>query len=89
MSRCGHLQLDYKLRKLPHCKRCKTEMVLVAAMYDNLPDVQYEWECPRCGKVVPKKLLKEEPLREEDIELSERFGNNNEQKRSLFSRRDR
>ena len=63
MSRCAHLQSDYKLRKLPKCTRCNSEFILVLASYEtpsgkSKPPV-YEWECPKCHKVVPKEFLKE------------------------------
>jgi hypothetical protein len=28
-----------------------------------------EWECPKCGKSVPRNLLKEEGLQEQDVLL--------------------
>jgi hypothetical protein len=77
MSRCAHLQSEYKLRKLPKCTRCNSEFILVLVSYDN-PDKKrrppvYEWECPKCHKTVPKEFLKEEKLTEQDQFLSDRI----------------
>ena len=60
MSRCAHLQSDYKLRKLPRCSRCNREFHLVTTHYTGSKNPVEEWECPKCHKAVPKSLLKEE-----------------------------
>ena len=70
MSNCAHRQSTYKLRKLPDCKRCKVEMILVSVMYDKSKHLSYEWECPHCGKTIPKNIGNEETLRSEDEWLS-------------------
>jgi hypothetical protein len=38
--------------------------MLILASYDNLKEPCWEWECPKCHKIVPKDLLKEDKLRE-------------------------
>lgn len=75
MARSAHEQSDYSLRKLPTCSRCNSEFILVLSGYEHLNKVCWEWECPRCHKVVPKELLKEEDLKDEDSLLSKAFGN--------------
>jgi hypothetical protein len=71
MSRSAHAKSTYELRKLPKCSRCNTEFVLVCSGYEKVPKVVYEWECPKCHKIVPRELLREERPSEEDIRLSE------------------
>lgn len=76
MSRCAHMQSEYKLRKLPKCTRCNSELVLILASYE-LPNGKkkepiYEWECPKCHKIVPKEFLKEEKLTAQDKFLADR-----------------
>jgi ssDNA-binding Zn-finger/Zn-ribbon topoisomerase 1 len=85
MSLCPHRQSNYKLRKLPRCNRCKIEMILVSAMYDNSKSISWEWECPKCNKSVPKNLLKEEQLSEQDLKLKE-WCENNEKPRRISKR---
>lgn len=80
MSRSAHMQSDYKLRKLPKCTRCNSEFILILASYE-LPNgkkkrLVYEWECPKCHKIVPKEYLKEEKLTKQDQFLSDRMKNN-------------
>jgi len=73
MSRCAHAQSTYVLRKLPRCSKCKEEFALVMAVYENKDGKAdkpiEEWECPKCGKTVPKNFLKEEGILEQDKEL--------------------
>jgi hypothetical protein len=74
MSRCAHAKTIYPLRKLPRCSKCKEEFVLVAAVYedkDKRCKPVIEWECPKCGKVLPRNLLKEEGILEQDVVLHE------------------
>ena len=78
MSRSAHAQHPFKLRKLPRCTRCKMEFMLIAVKYDNVKDVVYEWECQKCHKAVPQRLLKEEPLSEWDSFLQEKVKEENE-----------
>ena len=72
MSRAAHWQSTYILHKLPKCLKCKIEFQLVTARYED-DNGKYlivdEWECPRCGKIVKKDRLKEEPLTEQDKRL--------------------
>lgn len=76
MSRCAHMQSDYKLRKLPKCTRCNSEFILILASYElangHKKEPVLEWECPKCHKIVPKEFLKEEKLTEQDKFLSDR-----------------
>lgn len=74
MSRCAHDQSTYQLRKLPFCSRCKNQFVLVMSAYENLKGYFMEWECPKCHKVVPKELLREENIDGQDIYLNQKFG---------------
>ena len=53
MSLCAHRQSDYKLASLPRCKKCKSEMMLVAVVYENLSGYFWEWECCKCSKSYP------------------------------------
>ena len=69
MSRCAHYKSIYNIRKLPKCSRCGGEFVLVYSSYDKANKLIYEWECIKCHKVVPRELLKEEELSEEDKRL--------------------
>lgn len=76
MSRGAHRQSTYKLRSLPRCSKCKEEFQLVTAVYEE--DGKYiiveEWECPNtrsCGKIVPKNVLKEQPMSAQDKRLSD------------------
>jgi len=71
MSRCAHSQSTYKLATFPRCKRCKTEMTLVLATYERIKKPIWEWECSKCGKVVPKRILPNEKFSKEDLELGE------------------
>lgn len=71
MSRSAHAKSTYELRKLPKCSRCNTEFVLICASYEKIPRVVYEWECPKCHKIVPRELLKEERPSDQDEKLSE------------------
>lgn len=72
MSRCAHAQSEYQLTQLPKCSRCKIELTLTTAIYnDNIKTLQEEWECSRCGKVVPKRKLPEPKWTQQDIELHE------------------
>lgn len=65
MSRCAHEKSIYKLRELPHCQKCKKEMMLVLASYDSGALV-YEWECERCHRCVPQNVLQEGKMYPED-----------------------
>jgi len=65
MSRCAHEQSTYKLRVLPHCHKCKKEMMLVLASYDS-GALSYEWECEKCHKYVPQNVLQEGKAYPED-----------------------
>jgi NAD-dependent SIR2 family protein deacetylase len=53
MSLCAHRQSDYQIAKLPKCKKCKSEMMLVAVVYENLKGYFWEWECCKCSKSYP------------------------------------
>jgi len=60
MSRCVHDQSTCQLRKLPRCSRCSVEFNLVVADYNNQRKPIFEWECPKCHKIVTRELLREE-----------------------------
>ena len=70
MSRSAHAKSTYELRKLPKCSRCNTEFVLICSSYEKIKKLVYEWECPKCHKIVPRELLREERPSDEDIRLS-------------------
>jgi hypothetical protein len=44
-----------------------------------------EWECPKCGKSVPRNILREEGIQEQDKELHQWCLN--EQKRKARSKK--
>lgn len=70
MSRCAHDKSIYKLTPLPRCRRCNIELNLVAAVYDNsIITAREEWECSKCGKIVPKNKIRGPNWTEEDIVL--------------------
>ena len=73
MSRCGHMQSEYKLHELPKCSKCKIQFQLVMARYkyDNSYELIEEWECPKCNKHYPKNKIKEEKLSKQDQRLHE------------------
>jgi len=75
MSRCAHAQSTYVLRKLPRCTKCKEEFALVMAVYEDergkTDKPVEEWECPKCGKVVPRHALQEQLLHKEEAALHE------------------
>lgn len=75
MSRCAHMQSDYEYHRLPRCSKCKVEFQLVLASYtdrNGKTTLVEEWECPKgCGKVVPKHMIRENKLSEQDKKLSD------------------
>ena len=74
MSRCAHAQSTYELHELPKCSRCKQQFQLVMGLYelkDGKTKLVEEWECMKCGKIVPKNALREKPLSEQDKKLSD------------------
>ena len=79
MSRSAHAQSDYELRKLPRCSRCNVEFNLVTSQYTSNKRPVEEWECPKCHKVVPKELLREEVPSKWEQFLHERCEEMNEQ----------
>ena len=83
MSKCAHEQSTYVLHKLPRCSKCKQEFQLVTARYET-PNgkgkIVEEWECMKCGKIVPKTSLREQPLSEQDKILSEWCKNEQKQR---------
>jgi len=71
MARCAHAKSTYKLRQLPRCSKCKIQFILIMVSYDNKPKPVYEWECPRCHKVVARHKLKENPATDFENFLNE------------------
>lgn len=69
MSRSAHAQSIYELRRLPNCSRCNTEFIHIWAAYGEEKTPVKEWECPKCHKVVPYELLREDKLSAEDLRL--------------------
>lgn len=74
MSRCAHEQSTFEMKKLPRCTRCKVEFNLVMSSYEKIDDLIWEWECPKCHKIVAKELLREEDKYGQDEVLSQKFG---------------
>jgi len=79
MSRCAHEKSDYKLRQLPKCSKCKLQFILIMASYETKPKPVYEWECPKCHKIVARHKLKEDQGTDFEVFLNERC--KNEQRR--------
>ena len=71
MSRSAHAQSEYQLAELPKCRRCKTQLMLVMAVYDEIPQPVMEWECHKCSKVISKNKLPEPVWSEQDKKLHE------------------
>lgn len=71
MSRCAHAQSTYKLAKLPECSKCKAEMFLVYAVYDENSKFVKEWECSRCGRISSLSQIRGPQFSGEDTWLSE------------------
>ena len=73
MSRSAHAQSTYVLHELPKCLKCKCQLQLVMARYENEHSYRLveEWECPKCGKYYPLNKMKEEQLSEQDRKLHE------------------
>jgi DNA-directed RNA polymerase subunit RPC12/RpoP len=73
MSRSAHAQSTYVLHKFPKCIKCKEELVLVYVQYDKpngeRTKVEEEWECPKCGKFIPRRFLKEPDFEQQDSSL--------------------
>jgi hypothetical protein len=72
MARNLHEKAEHKLRKLPRCSKCNIEFALVAAVYTDEKKTVEEWECPKCHKVVPRNLLKEEFSNKDENFIHER-----------------
>lgn len=85
MSRCAHAQSTYKLMKMPHCRKCKAELMYVMVKYDNDKDCCWEWECVKCGKIyLPNKIKTPEPY-PQDKELTERLQSWNKDTKRLYN----
>ena len=84
MSKSAHWKSTYVLRSLPKCSRCKQEFNLVAARYE-LRNGQYkiveEWECSKCGKVVPRNMIRENGFHKDEEKLKEWCENDHKAKR--------
>lgn len=90
MSRSAHAKSTYELHRLPRCTKCKQQFQLVTAHYEMKNGDTFlaeEWECPKCGKTVPRNSLREDPQSEEDRGLSEWC--KNEQRRQEKTRKKR
>lgn len=70
MSRCAHSQSDFKIAQLPQCRKCKKEMMLVTASYENVKEHVWEWECIKCGKIYPASMTDNSYMSEQDKRLS-------------------
>lgn len=69
MSLSAHRKSTYRLRRLPRCSKCKVEFLLVYSHYELEKELRKEWECPKCHKIVPMEMLKEESPSDQDIAL--------------------
>lgn len=76
MSRSAHAQSTYKLQEMPHCRKCKGELIYVAAVYEGESNFRNEWECSRCGKIFPASRIKTPELPDQDKRLSEIINGN-------------
>jgi len=56
MSRSPHAQLGRKVRRLPVCTKCRKQFYLVQVSYKD-KESTWEWECDKCGKIVPKDSI--------------------------------
>lgn len=84
MSKSAHAQSTYELHRLPRCSKCRQEFQLVMASYtekEGNTRLVEEWECEKCGKTVPKHILKEEPLSKQDKYLSNWIKNEKRQQK--------
>ena len=82
MSKSAHEKSTYRLRKLPKCSRCKVEFMLVLVSYGDKKKAIEEWECPKCSKTIPKKMLKEEEPSEDEKFFERKFRELNEEERN-------
>ena len=76
MSNCAHRQSTYKLQEMPHCKKCRGELIYIMVKYINEKFFRWEWECVKCHKVYKEYSISLPELLEQDRELhaEDRFG---------------
>ena len=77
MSNCAHRQSTYKLQEMPHCKKCRGELIYIMVKYINEKFFRWEWECVKCHKVYKEYSISLPELLEQDRELHERLKNEN------------
>ena len=80
MSRSAHAQSTYKLQEMPHCRKCKGELIYVAAVYEGESSFRNEWECSKCGKIFPANRIKTPELSDQDKRLREIINGNERRK---------